>query len=61
RLERIRQILGEEWNTPAGALEIQLALRILRVSAAGPRAVSAPASSASAIGPRGERPPMPRG
>nr|WSW41962.1 helix-turn-helix domain-containing protein [Streptomyces sp. NBC_01001] len=36
RLDRVRQILGEDWNTPAGALEIQLALRILRVTAARP-------------------------
>ncbi|MFF1339340.1 helix-turn-helix domain-containing protein [Streptomyces sp. NPDC058290] len=36
RLDRVRQILGEDWNTPAGALEVQLALRILRVTAAGP-------------------------
>ncbi|MEV6731094.1 MULTISPECIES: helix-turn-helix domain-containing protein [unclassified Streptomyces] len=39
RLDRVRQILGEDWNTPAGALEIQLALRILRVTAARPRPV----------------------
>ncbi|MCJ1676663.1 helix-turn-helix domain-containing protein [Streptomyces sp. APSN-46.1] len=32
RLERIGQILGEDWNAPARALEIQLALRILSVS-----------------------------
>ncbi|MEU3776584.1 helix-turn-helix domain-containing protein [Streptomyces sp. NPDC032472] len=35
RLDRIGQILGADWNTPAGALEVQLALRILR---AGPAA-----------------------
>ncbi|WP_369777035.1 helix-turn-helix domain-containing protein [Streptomyces sp. R33] len=39
RLDRVRQILGEDWNTPAGALEIQLALRILRVTPARPRPV----------------------
>ncbi|MFI5999365.1 helix-turn-helix domain-containing protein [Streptomyces sp. NPDC051366] len=39
RLDRVRQILGEDWNTPAGALEVQLALRILRVTAARPRPV----------------------
>ncbi|MEV0411118.1 helix-turn-helix domain-containing protein [Streptomyces sp. NPDC050448] len=45
RLDRVRQILGDDWNTPAGALEIQLALRILRVAAARPRPVpSSPAS-----------------
>ncbi|MFE2880790.1 helix-turn-helix domain-containing protein [Streptomyces roseus] len=54
RLERIRQILGEHWNTPAGALEIQLALRILRVAAAEPWAASAPPSCASAV----RRPPV---
>ncbi|MEU7556166.1 helix-turn-helix domain-containing protein [Streptomyces sp. NPDC044571] len=35
RLDRIGRILGADWNSPAGALEIQLALRVLRV-AAGP-------------------------
>ncbi len=39
RLDRVRQILGEDWNTPAGALEIQLALRILRVTSVRPRPV----------------------
>ncbi|MER5730748.1 GAF domain-containing protein [Streptomyces sp. NPDC002138] len=33
RLERIRQLLGESWNTPSRALEIQLALRVHRVAA----------------------------
>ncbi|MFJ3204365.1 helix-turn-helix domain-containing protein [Streptomyces sp. NPDC086989] len=43
RLDRVRQILGEDWNAPAGALEVQLALRILRVAAVRPRRVpSAP-------------------
>ncbi|MFI6144887.1 helix-turn-helix domain-containing protein [Streptomyces sp. NPDC051109] len=37
RLDRVRQVLGEDWNTPAGALEIQLALRIRRVAAVRPR------------------------
>ncbi|MET3982983.1 GAF domain-containing protein [Streptomyces sp. PvR034] len=32
RLERIRQLLGESWNTPSRALEIQLALRVHRVA-----------------------------
>ncbi len=36
RLDRIGQILGAGWNTPAGALEIQLALRILRAGPARP-------------------------
>ncbi|MCX4524186.1 MULTISPECIES: GAF domain-containing protein [unclassified Streptomyces] len=35
RLERIGNILGEDWNAPARALEIQLALRVLRVSDRG--------------------------
>ncbi|MEU2390603.1 GAF domain-containing protein [Streptomyces sp. NPDC007369] len=39
RLDRIGQILGGDWNTPAGALEVQLALRILR---AGPAAFPRP-------------------
>ncbi|MGW5346704.1 GAF domain-containing protein [Streptomyces sp. HUAS TT3] len=39
RLDRIGQVLGEDWNTPAGALEVQLALRILR---AGPAAFPRP-------------------
>ncbi|MFI1147782.1 helix-turn-helix domain-containing protein [Streptomyces sp. NPDC020817] len=47
RLDRVRQVLGEEWNTPAGALEVQLALRILRVAAARPRTAPAPHSPAS--------------
>ncbi|MFD7028639.1 helix-turn-helix domain-containing protein [Streptomyces sp. NPDC059917] len=32
RLDRIRRLLGESWNSPARALEIQLALRVHRVS-----------------------------
>ncbi|MDJ0384814.1 GAF domain-containing protein [Streptomyces sp. G-G2] len=32
RLERIRRLLGETWHTPSRALEIQLALRVHRVS-----------------------------
>ncbi|MER7467919.1 helix-turn-helix domain-containing protein [Streptomyces sp. NPDC097981] len=42
RLDRVRQILGEDWNSPAGALEVQLALRILRLAAARPRPVPGP-------------------
>ncbi|MBT2454555.1 GAF domain-containing protein [Streptomyces sp. ISL-86] len=33
RLDRIRQLLGADWNTPARALEIQMALRIHHVTA----------------------------
>ncbi|MFF4852151.1 helix-turn-helix domain-containing protein [Streptomyces sp. NPDC001194] len=47
RLDRVRQVLGEDWNTPAGALEVQLALRILRVAAARPRSAPVPPSPAS--------------
>ncbi|WP_406186700.1 helix-turn-helix domain-containing protein [Streptomyces sp. NBC_01006] len=49
RLDRVRQILGEDWNTPAGALEIQLALRIRRVAVARPPrpAAGPPASDSS--------------
>lgn len=32
RLERIARLLGEDWHTPERALEIQLALRLLRLS-----------------------------
>ncbi|MFE2144234.1 helix-turn-helix domain-containing protein [Streptomyces sp. NPDC059456] len=42
RLDRVRQILGEDWNTPAAALEVQLALRILRVAAVRPRRAASP-------------------
>ncbi|MFD3327393.1 helix-turn-helix domain-containing protein [Streptomyces sp. NPDC058701] len=35
RLERIGQLLGHDWQSPERVLEIQLALRIARVSAAG--------------------------
>ncbi|MEV7686933.1 helix-turn-helix domain-containing protein [Streptomyces bungoensis] len=33
RLERVGRLLGEDWQTPARALEIQLALRLHRLSA----------------------------
>jgi sugar diacid utilization regulator len=33
RLERVGRLLGDDWQTPARALEIQLALRLLRLSA----------------------------
>jgi DNA-binding PucR family transcriptional regulator len=33
RLERVGQVLGEQWNTPQRALETQLALRLRRVLA----------------------------
>lgn len=35
RLDRIGQLLGRDWQSPEKALEIQLALRIARVSAVG--------------------------
>ncbi|MDG4865430.1 helix-turn-helix domain-containing protein, partial [Streptomyces sp. T-3] len=34
RLERIGHLLGEDWTSPARALEIQLALRLHRLSTA---------------------------
>jgi GAF domain-containing protein/sugar diacid utilization regulator len=34
RLERVGRLLGEDWQSPARALEIQLALRLHRLSAA---------------------------
>ncbi|MFI1368126.1 helix-turn-helix domain-containing protein [Streptomyces griseochromogenes] len=36
RLERVGRLLGEDWQTPARALEIQLALRLHRLAAPGP-------------------------
>ncbi|MGW6834367.1 helix-turn-helix domain-containing protein [Streptomyces sp. NPDC054949] len=33
RLERIRRLLGDDWNTPGSALELQLALRLHGLSA----------------------------
>ncbi|MFJ4688729.1 helix-turn-helix domain-containing protein [Streptomyces sp. NPDC088789] len=35
RLERVGRLLGEDWQSPARALEIQLALRLHRLSAPG--------------------------
>ncbi|MCJ0872697.1 GAF domain-containing protein [Streptomyces sp. AP-93] len=35
RLDRIGQLLGRDWQTPERALEIQLALRVARVSSVG--------------------------
>ncbi|MET9319091.1 GAF domain-containing protein [Streptomyces sp. NPDC003038] len=35
RLERVGSVLGEDWNTPARALEIQLALRLHRLAPRG--------------------------
>ncbi|MFI6369776.1 helix-turn-helix domain-containing protein [Streptomyces sp. NPDC050546] len=35
RLERVGRLLGEDWQTPARALEIQLALRLHRLSEPG--------------------------
>jgi DNA-binding PucR family transcriptional regulator len=40
RLERVGRLLGEDWQGPAQALEIQLALRLYRLSA-----VAAPPSA----------------
>ncbi|MEU2064577.1 GAF domain-containing protein [Streptomyces sp. NPDC013455] len=37
RLERVGRLLGGDWQTPARALEIQLALRLHRLAAPGPR------------------------
>ncbi|BCL32679.1 cyclic diguanylate phosphodiesterase [Streptomyces aurantiacus] len=36
RLERVGRLLGPEWQSPARALEIQLALRLHRLSSAAP-------------------------
>ncbi|MEW2417226.1 GAF domain-containing protein [Streptomyces sp. NPDC046866] len=44
RLDRIGRILGADWNTPEGALEIQLALRILRAGPARPGRAFPPAA-----------------
>jgi hypothetical protein len=35
RLERVGRLLGDGWQSPARALEIQLALRLHRLSSAG--------------------------
>jgi sugar diacid utilization regulator len=35
RLERIARLLGEDWNSPERALEVQLALKLHRAAAAG--------------------------
>ncbi|MER5397433.1 GAF domain-containing protein [Streptomyces sp. NPDC002599] len=37
RLERVGRLLGEDWQSPARILEIQLALRLHRLSSHGPR------------------------
>ncbi|MFE1861468.1 helix-turn-helix domain-containing protein [Streptomyces anandii] len=37
RLERVGRLLGDDWQTPARALEIQLALRLHRLSSPEPR------------------------
>ncbi|MBV2352907.1 GAF domain-containing protein [Streptomyces sp. J2-1] len=37
RLERVGRLLGEDWQTPARTLEIQLALRLHRLAAPGQR------------------------
>ncbi|WP_198667434.1 PucR family transcriptional regulator, partial [Glycomyces dulcitolivorans] len=35
RLDRVAQILGRDWNSPARSLEVQLALRVHRLSRPG--------------------------
>ncbi|WDF35856.1 helix-turn-helix domain-containing protein [Streptomyces sp. T12] len=37
RLERVGRLLGDDWQSPARALEVQLALRLHRLSAPGQR------------------------
>jgi DNA-binding PucR family transcriptional regulator len=37
RLERVGRLLGDDWHSPARALEIQLALRLHRLSAPAQR------------------------
>ncbi|WP_155059626.1 helix-turn-helix domain-containing protein [Streptomyces blattellae] len=37
RLERVGRLLGDDWQSPARALEIQLALRLHRLSAPAPK------------------------
>jgi hypothetical protein len=32
RLERVSRLLGKEWSTPERALEVQLALRLHRLT-----------------------------
>jgi DNA-binding PucR family transcriptional regulator len=32
RLDRVKRLLGPEWNAPANAVDVQLALRLLRLS-----------------------------
>ena len=34
RLERVGRLLGKDWNSPARALEVQLALRLHRLTGA---------------------------
>jgi DNA-binding PucR family transcriptional regulator len=36
RLERVGRLLGKDWNSPARALEVQLALRLHRLTRAVP-------------------------
>lgn len=35
RLERVGRLLGQDWNSPARTLEIQLALRLNGLTSAG--------------------------
>ena len=36
RLDRIKRLLGPDWNTPAQSLDLQLALRLLRLGGRSP-------------------------
>ncbi|MFH8409178.1 helix-turn-helix domain-containing protein [Streptomyces sp. NPDC018019] len=47
RLDRIAQLLGTDWNTPARALELQLALQVHRLTHHGLPGPTPPAGSAS--------------
>ncbi|MEU8893886.1 GAF domain-containing protein [Streptomyces sp. NPDC048442] len=42
RLERVGRLLGADWNSPARALELQLALRLHRLAASGPEQAPGP-------------------
>ncbi|GLV75887.1 helix-turn-helix domain-containing protein [Streptomyces hygroscopicus] len=48
RLERVAALLGQDWDHPERALEIQLALRIHRVHQVGRRGKEGPASAPAA-------------
>ena len=36
RLDRVKRLLGPDWNTPANAVDVQLALRLLPLTPRGP-------------------------